>query len=223
VQRKAFTLIELLIVVAIIAILAAIAVPNFLEAQMRAKVSRAKADIRTVATAIESYAVDNNKYPIDGSTTDDQAYWYVPGGPTVTGGVAGITSPIAYLSSNVLVDPFRTKAAAAAAMAADAPDSSHFTVDDYRRFRYTNWKYTYVDWRTPPGLPAYAAEYEQIYGAYRLSSSGPDQSAGPSAGKPANASVATQYQVYDPTNGTVSAGDIMRSAKYTEQPLVGAI
>jgi prepilin-type N-terminal cleavage/methylation domain-containing protein len=61
--KKAFTLIELLIVVAIIAILAAIAVPNFLEAQTRSKVSRAKADMRTLATAIESYTVDYNKPP----------------------------------------------------------------------------------------------------------------------------------------------------------------
>jgi prepilin-type N-terminal cleavage/methylation domain-containing protein len=59
-HRTGFTLIELLIVVAIIAILAAIAVPNFLEAQTRSKVSRVKTDMRSLATAIEAYAVDNN-------------------------------------------------------------------------------------------------------------------------------------------------------------------
>ena len=62
-----FTLIELLIVVAIIAILAAIAVPNFLEAQARSKVSRIKADMRTVGTAIETYRVDYNLPPITGT------------------------------------------------------------------------------------------------------------------------------------------------------------
>jgi prepilin-type N-terminal cleavage/methylation domain-containing protein len=63
-SASGFTLIELLIVVAIIAILAAIAVPNFLEAQTRAKVSRVKADLRTLLTAVETYHIDSNKYPL---------------------------------------------------------------------------------------------------------------------------------------------------------------
>ena len=61
---RGFTLIELLIVVAIIAILAAIAIPNFIEAQTRSKVSRVKADMRSLATAVEAYRVDNNRYPL---------------------------------------------------------------------------------------------------------------------------------------------------------------
>ncbi len=73
-HKKAFTLIELLIVVAIIAILAAIAVPNFLEAQARAKISRAQADLRTVLTAATTYLVDNGKIFPDTNDTDTPAY-----------------------------------------------------------------------------------------------------------------------------------------------------
>jgi type II secretion system protein G len=90
-----FTLIELLIVVAIIAILAAIAVPNFLEAQVRSKVSRVKSDLRTLATAMESYFVEWNKYPEDSDN--------VP----VVGqrGFCFLTSPVAYITS-LPRDPF---------------------------------------------------------------------------------------------------------------------
>src|SRR5437016_8814025 len=93
--RSGFTLIELLIVVAIIAILAAIAVPNFLEAQTRAKVSRTKADMRSAATALESYAVDNNTYPYDGyrlagTWAPQWNYWYLP---------TMLSTPVAYMTS----------------------------------------------------------------------------------------------------------------------------
>ncbi len=61
-KKKAFTLIELLIVVAIIGILAAIAVPNFLNAQVRAKVARVLSDLRTITQAMEMYRLDCNSY-----------------------------------------------------------------------------------------------------------------------------------------------------------------
>jgi len=94
---RAFTLIELLIVVAIIAILAAIAVPNFLEAQTRAKVSRVKADLRSLATAIEAYGVDYNAYPPD-----------VPNPQYRLSDVRYLSTPIAYITSVNLRDPFNT-------------------------------------------------------------------------------------------------------------------
>jgi prepilin-type N-terminal cleavage/methylation domain-containing protein len=94
-RRKAFTLIELLIVVAIIAILAAIAVPNFLEAQVRSKIARCRADMRTLMIAAESYRIDNNKYMPDN----------VPGKPDVYSWCV-LSTPIAYISS-VPLSPFK--------------------------------------------------------------------------------------------------------------------
>ena len=100
--KKAFTLIELLIVVAIIAILAAIAVPNFLEAQVRSKVSRVKADHRTIGTAMEAYRVDWNHLP-PWSMDSSQPRWYY-GSPGV---FRHLTTPTAYLSGGkVFEDPF---------------------------------------------------------------------------------------------------------------------
>jgi type II secretory pathway pseudopilin PulG len=50
-------------VIAIILILIAIALPNFLTARIRAKVSRAKSEMRTVHMALESYIIDFHSYP----------------------------------------------------------------------------------------------------------------------------------------------------------------
>jgi len=62
--QKGFTLVEIMIVVAIIALLAAIAIPNLLRAKMTSNDALAKATLRAISTACESYGTSNNgNYP----------------------------------------------------------------------------------------------------------------------------------------------------------------
>jgi prepilin-type N-terminal cleavage/methylation domain-containing protein len=94
-KKTGFTLIELLIVIAIILILIAIALPNFLEAQIRAKITKVKGDMRTIATAQESYRIDFAMY------TDDHDPDSMPKG------LHQLTTPLKYLPS-LPIDPFST-------------------------------------------------------------------------------------------------------------------
>ena len=74
-NRGGFTLVEIMIVVAIIALLAAIAVPNFLRARKRSQATRILEDLRVIDSAIDQYAIESNK--AGGATvewTDIQAY-----------------------------------------------------------------------------------------------------------------------------------------------------
>jgi type II secretion system protein G len=66
-NQRGFTLLEMMVVVAIIAILAGILIPNFTRARAQAATSACMANEKTIATALELYFTDNQKYPASGS------------------------------------------------------------------------------------------------------------------------------------------------------------
>jgi prepilin-type N-terminal cleavage/methylation domain-containing protein len=67
-RRGGFTLVEIMIVVAIIALLAAIAVPGFLRARKRSQASRVINDLRLIDSAVDQYAIETNK--VSGATVN---------------------------------------------------------------------------------------------------------------------------------------------------------
>ena len=70
-QRRGFTLIELMIVVAIIGVIAAILIPNFLHARAQSQTAACESNLKNIATALEEYATDNNgQYPPAGAPVD---------------------------------------------------------------------------------------------------------------------------------------------------------
>jgi prepilin-type N-terminal cleavage/methylation domain-containing protein len=71
IKTSAFTLVEIMIVVTVIALLAAIAVPSFLRARKRSQASSVKNDLRLIDAAIAQYAVENNKATGDPVEVDD--------------------------------------------------------------------------------------------------------------------------------------------------------
>jgi len=207
--RKGFTLIELLIVVAIIAILALIAVPNFLEAQVRAKVSRVRADHRALGTAIESYNVDWSAYPIFTGSIDNPQ------------NLVPLSTPIAYITNAHLTDPFKLH----------PPGTNQTTGKPYLGYIFipftrtpddTNWVANVDDkFRRPAAFPRVnghdlgygpPTDERKFPGPYTwiLTSYGPDFSLQFDNQWGGNPFGVDAYMPYDPTNGTVSFGDIYR-------------
>ena len=65
--ERGFTLVELMIVVAIVALLAAIIIPNYVHARAQAAVAQTQANLKEIATALELYYGDNQAYPKAGT------------------------------------------------------------------------------------------------------------------------------------------------------------
>jgi len=192
----AFTLIELLIVVAIIAILAAIAIPNFMEAQTRSKSSRARADMRSLAIGIESYATDNNAFP--------------PGYKTAPrDGLIALTTPIPYIGNAYPLDPFRPLSF--------QPSKSSYTYE----LMNVNNKIIEKGGGAFSVDPANPGD-EPFKGTWWwLASRGPNNTFGLKPGEPEynlkqsffeaeNNSEALINSIYDPTNGSQSSGNLYR-------------
>jgi prepilin-type N-terminal cleavage/methylation domain-containing protein len=186
--RRAFTLIELLIVVAIIAILAAIAVPNFLEAQMRSKVSRVHSDQRAIAIAAESYLTDYGK-PAPGQLD-------VPGGSgwreKLMMAITRLTTPIAYIA-NYPIDPF----------AGPTPFNPADPNDNRRHYLYFAFS------NTDAGAEKTCFGLGYIYA---IQSKGPARTNSKFGGLHSHLANKTGF-VYDPTNGSRSDGTIIRTNK----------
>jgi prepilin-type N-terminal cleavage/methylation domain-containing protein len=208
-MKKGFTLIELLIVVAIIGILAAIAVPNFLNAQIKAKVARTQSDMRSVATAIESFRLDKGVLLLD--FWDDDSGWAQERWENIFGRVGPqppynsfegpfypLTSPVSYMSS-IPQDPFIAR-----------EEDVGFGANEQGR------SYIYFDndpQGDPPnyGIGLYQPGNAEQYnlrplgrGEFALISIGPDSFIG------VNSNGDLRGLPYASSNGVVSSGDIVR-------------
>ncbi len=207
---KAFTLIELLIVVAIIAILAAIAIPNFLEAQVRSKVSRVKADMRSLATGLEAYNVDYNAYP----KCNNFGYATARYNPAEQGVVQRwvlerLSTPIAYVTSSTFPDPFIAQQRTGTIDSATGSWTPTPTNTDPNAPLDRFLKY-YTPGVT--GLQDVEAASEKANYYFCLVSAGPDLIYPNMGGLFAATAteVACLNNIYDPTNGTVSSGSVYR-------------
>ncbi len=223
-SRHGFTLIELLIVIAIILILISIALPNFLEAQIRARVVNSQAELRSLETAFVSYNLDHKRYMADGF---EFSYLGLPvinveGDKYV---YSQLTTPNAYVKA-IPLDEFNS--ADRAADSAGAGAGTRIASNNVYRYYSGRWRCEASGHQPPKGVKygeaCDAADARgkisgktfdpdaAFAGKWIVISPGPDRSHG--YGEWAMWRPAMQAgnpHLYSPTNGTVSYGDL---AKY---------
>ena len=92
-RRGGFTLVEIMIVVAIIALLAAIAVPGFLRARKRSQASKVLNDLRMIDSAVDQYAIETNKKSADPVAVADWTNYLKKGTDLYNNGTDVLKSP----------------------------------------------------------------------------------------------------------------------------------
>lgn len=210
-SERALTLIELIIVVALISILALLAIPNFLDSQVRARTARAKADFYTVAYGLEMYRMDHGVYPKGNNSS--RVLNPVPERATYRRTLERLTSPIAYLSGeSVFFDQFKAQWRYGGASLDDLDP-----IDVPPGSLYNKQLYWYAA-RNATGAAIWDQKDDPDPSWYYLESAGPDlahHNAGTFLYTIRTDTPATRGRVakmlYDPSNGTISRGSIWRA------------
>jgi type II secretory pathway pseudopilin PulG len=216
--RRAISAKEILVLLAVIALLMAVAIPNFMRARTRAKIAMVKEDLRMLAAAVETYRVDSGHWVREYSS---RPLFYgdpviAPGDQTVDIFHPNLSTPIAYARDAWIQDPF------AAAYKQVRFDRTRYTFHKYE----DRWAvFTRYPERAPfhaPHLkgiwPAEGSDTDaptthrlhfEFYGPYRIGSVGPD---GSYYNNPDDLerplTTLAENIVYDPTNGLHSQGNI---------------
>lgn len=107
-QTPGFTIVELLIVIVVIAILAAISIVAYNGIQQRAKDSQRKSDITAITKALELYYIDNGRYPAGSGSTTINASWST----TADASWQNLATALAPYSAKLPTDPISTAGAA---------------------------------------------------------------------------------------------------------------